>query len=293
MPYQNVNSNWHQTGRRIGIQLAYPFEEKRLLRWTPPYILQPKLDGERCRAVFDSDGNVSLYSSEANLIESVPHIRESLEATGLHGVELDGELYRHGMSLDGSDGIHAIVSTKRGLHPLWDEMQFHIFDIIDEAEIQAVRTQQLASLKHEIEGEHIVVVPFQFVHSADDCLRALDWSLKEGYEGIIVRHLEAPYIRRRSTMMMKFKPKREDIYEIVGYEEGLGKYRGMLGALICRAQEGEETFHVGSGFTDDQRAYLWSVRTTLPGLKVRVKYQHLTSVRGVPRSAVFTEIIGA
>ena len=40
-------------GKRTGIMLCYPFEEKRLNKWNPPYIIQPKLDGERCRAVYD------------------------------------------------------------------------------------------------------------------------------------------------------------------------------------------------------------------------------------------------
>ena len=30
---------------------AYPFEEKRLAKWRPPFIVQPKYDGVRCRAV--------------------------------------------------------------------------------------------------------------------------------------------------------------------------------------------------------------------------------------------------
>jgi len=34
--------------KRAGVQLCYPFEEKRLAKWEPPYIVQPKLDGERC-----------------------------------------------------------------------------------------------------------------------------------------------------------------------------------------------------------------------------------------------------
>ena len=94
--------------------------------------------------------------------------------------------------------------------------------------------------------------------------------------------------------MMKFKPKREDIYEIVGFEEETSQYKepkARLGALICRAQEGEETFHVGTGYSADQRASLWPLRTSLPGKRVRVRYQHLTSARGVPRSAVFVEIL--
>ena len=34
-----------------GIMKCYPFEEKRLAEWNPPYICQPKYDGVRCRAI--------------------------------------------------------------------------------------------------------------------------------------------------------------------------------------------------------------------------------------------------
>ena len=41
-------SNWQ---RWKGIMKASPFEEKRLTKWNPPYIIQPKYDGFRCRAI--------------------------------------------------------------------------------------------------------------------------------------------------------------------------------------------------------------------------------------------------
>ena len=37
-----IGSRWH------GIMKAVPFEEKRLAKWKPPYIVQPKFDGNRC-----------------------------------------------------------------------------------------------------------------------------------------------------------------------------------------------------------------------------------------------------
>jgi hypothetical protein len=52
--------------KRSGIQLCYPFEEARLKRWNVNTVVaQPKLDGDRCRAIIDSMGMPTLYSSEA------------------------------------------------------------------------------------------------------------------------------------------------------------------------------------------------------------------------------------
>jgi len=80
-----------------GIMKCYPFEEKRLAKWQPPYIVQPKYDGVRCRAVPIPGGGYILLSSEENVIYSVPHILDWLNRVQLT-TELDGELYCHGMS---------------------------------------------------------------------------------------------------------------------------------------------------------------------------------------------------
>ena len=74
-----------------GIMKAYPFEEKRLAKWEPPYIVQPKYDGVRCRAVPLDNGDFLLLSSEENPIFSVPHINEALKCCAPQW-ELDGEL---------------------------------------------------------------------------------------------------------------------------------------------------------------------------------------------------------
>ena len=98
--------------KRQGIQLCYPFEEKRLEKWEPPYLVQPKLDGERCRAECwvetrdDSKLDWFLKSSEQNIFNSVPHINKAIKDQRiLRNMELDGELYLHGMNF--SD-IHSI-----------------------------------------------------------------------------------------------------------------------------------------------------------------------------------------
>ena len=68
--------------KRAGIQLAYPFEEKRLAKWQPPYIVQPKFDGDRCSNTPLPSAPL-LLSSEENPFFSVPHINEQLTKDGL------------------------------------------------------------------------------------------------------------------------------------------------------------------------------------------------------------------
>jgi ATP-dependent DNA ligase len=282
--------------QRKGIMLCYPFTEGRLAKWRAPYILQPKLDGERCRVLVDESGIVTLLSSEENCINSVPHINRAIESLHLRSVELDGELYVHGADFS---SLHSIISRKVEMHPDSQYMELHLFDIVNNSP-QVHRCNQLISTipirKTGIPMySPIHIVPTMLVDSLDDILlQAQEWE-QQGYEGFIVRDAEAPYVRKRSTQVMKFKPRKEDIYEIIDTQEEIDKFgvaKGTLGALVCRGND-ETLFNVGSGslLTKEARQSLWERRATLIGKWARVKYQHITPGRQVPRFPVVIEII--
>lgn len=283
-------SQWQ---RRKGIMLAYPFEEKRLNKWTSPYLVQPKLDGERCRALFTPSG-VMLLSSEENVIFSVPHINRQLAKLDLPvNTELDGELYLHGAPFE---YIHSIVGRTVNLHSDYELMDYWIFDLINE-EPQFKRSYQTTALREVIRTKRIPNIRTVHTDICSDLKDVLDIYQSyqdDGYEGIIVRHTDAPYLRKRSIWMMKFKPKQTDTYKIVGFKEEIdkeGNPKDRLGALIC-SSDGNE-FAVGTGLTDSNRIDLWAARESLVGKDLLVAYQHITPGRGVPRFPVFVEVIDA
>lgn len=272
--------------------LAYPFEEKRLAKWAPPYVVQPKLDGERCRLI--NDGRVCLLlSSTEEIITSVPHINKLAPRVMPVG-EYDGELYVHGWTFE---QIHSVVSRSVNLHETYYEMQFHCFDTVKLDEPQLARTIELMKLDALLQYEQskpFRVVPSFIAQNFEDIMKLREKFMADGYEGIIVRHSDALYIRKRSTYMMKFKPKKTDAYLIVGHEEERDKFgmpKNRLGALVCRGDDGTE-FSVGSGFTAAQRELLWVNPESLHGMFVKIEYQAMTPGRGVPRFPIFCSIIG-
>jgi len=282
---------------RVGIMLAYPFEEKRLLKWRPPFLVQPKLDGDRCRAIIHRD-YAELLSSETNSMNNaLPHISSYLgnlvyNWPKLEFLEIDGEAYTHGMR---HEEVHGIASRSVNPHSRLEDLEYWIFDVVEPISM-AKRIDlllKLAEIFKQVPGP-CHVVPFEVAENLEDVLRIYDKFVSQGYEGIIVRDHEASYVRKRSTQVMKFKPKKEDYYVIVGSVEEVsidGTPKNSLGALRCRANEGEEEFNVGTGFSADQRREFWKVREALMGRIVKVAYQHITSGRGVPRFPVFCEII--
>jgi len=276
-------SEWQ---RWKGIMKACPFEERRLAKWQPPYIVQPKYDGVRCRAIPIKTGGYLLLSSEENPIFSVPHINKALESLSL-GIELDGELYCHGMSFQ---DILSITSRTVNFHPDYRNIEYHIFDLAQENKPQMARIIDLdiIQLSHPL-----IKAPFWLCYSLEDIMRVYDKLINMDYEGIIVRYLYALYVRKRSVWVMKFKPKKEDNYAIIGCSQEISienVAKNSLGSFICKSGDGD-TFSVGTGFSKDTRRELWKKREELPGKICKVQYQHLTSGKKVPRFPVFVEVI--
>lgn len=275
---------------RTGIMLCYPFEEKRLNKWGNKFLIQPKLDGDRCRAVFDECGSVTLLSSEENIINSVPHIVYQLEELNYKNLELDGELYAHGVS---HQVIHGTVGRTVNLHPEFEQVEYHIFDFVS-SEPQYKRSIALQKLITPETGSNIKLVETQYGETISDVMHGLEYYIEKGYEGVVLRSLDNSYVRKRTTQMMKFKPRKDDLYTIVGFEEEIsinGEPKNSLGALVLTSGI-NEVFKVGSGsfLTRGKRIELWKIKETLVGKVAHVKYQHLTE-RHVPRFPVLVDII--
>ena len=277
--------------KRTGIMLAYPMDEKRFERWGSFAIAQPKLDGERCRAII-KDNKVMLLSSEENVIYSMPHIVEELESSQLGTIELDGELYSPELPFE---EIHSRIGRTVNLHPNYQEISYYIFDIVREETLQKTRTLELNNLANYFLSnfkDHIKFINSDIVTSIDGVMRFMESYIKSGFEGVVLRHPNFPYLRRRSTGMMKFKPTKSDTYSVIGYQEEVDQYdspKDTLGALLC-TKDGVN-FSVGSGLTKDQRVELWKTKEQLSGKQVVVKYQHTMEGTGRPRFPVFVELL--
>jgi len=267
---------------------AYPFEEKRLAKWQPPYIVQPKYDGVRCRAIPLSGPHgegCMLLSSEENVVHSVPPLNEIIGKLNLRA-ELDGELYCHGMSFE---QILSITSRSVNIHPEYSRIQFHCFDIVND-QPQMKRSLIIENLRGI--NPHIIVSPFWLCSDLDDVKRTYDKVISLGYEGIIVRNSMGPYEIKRSLWVMKFKPKKFDTYKIVGWNEEVsisGTPKGRIGSLILASQTGD-TFSVSAGLDDEKKAKLWNERDLLSGKEAIVHYQHLTDKK-IPKGSFNIEVI--
>jgi DNA ligase-1 len=99
-----------------------------------------------------------------------------------------------------------------------------------------------------------------------------------GYEGVMIKDIDAPYECKRTHAWLKAKPFIEVTLEVTDVEEGTGRNEGRLGAVVCAGvDDGKDIrVNVGSGFTDDNRSDFWTHRNDLVGQLVEVRADAVT-----------------
>jgi DNA ligase 1 len=93
------------------------------------------------------------------------------------------------------------------------------------------------------------------------------------------------YVPTRSNTLLKVKSFWNCEATVIGHQEGAGRHRGRLGALIVLLAGGVECA-VGTGFTDVERERSPALESV-----IMLKYQELTDA-GVPRFPVFVRVRG-
>ena len=267
---------------RKDIMLATMFTEKKFNAMPKPVLVQPKIEGDRLRVVI-RDYQINMLTSCCNERISVPHIYEAIQATRWNNIELDGELYKHGMR---HSEIRSIVSRTKNLHPDYKCTQYHIFDIVDLQRLQMNRISDLENLFYATPPlKYIKLVPTLQVSNADQLQTVYQQYLQQGYEGIIIRHPHAKYVRRKVSTILKLKPRVSEYFTITGIEEEWsldGIRKGTFGAFNLVTEEGQK-FNAGSGPTAYQRVLLWQYRNELIGEQVKIRFQGYTKIRNVPK----------
>lgn len=262
----------------------------RKVQWQKPWLVQPKFNGERVRAeVFKK--NSCLWSSEENVITSLPHINQFLESLNFDfDFEFDSEGYRHGMS---KQEIGSIIGRTKNLHPDHKKIQLHCFDMVtDSPQIQRIDFL-FKFCAHLGENDFLKFAQTDPCTEIEEVEQLLMHYINEGYEGVMLREPGETYLTKRTTSMMKWKPRKSDSYLIIGLSEEYsieGEAKGTLGSLLCQDDRGE-TFNVGSGsfLTQIKRQELWNIRESLPGKYASIKYPELTD-RGIPNHPVLFDV---
>lgn len=95
-----------------------------------------------------------------------------------------------------------------------------------------------------------------------------------GKEGAILKDRTAIWKDGVSKDQIKLKLNCDCDLRVIGFEEGEGKYAGMLGSLVCESEDRLLQTNV-SGFTDAMRRKIWKNKEDFLGSIVTVKFNDI------------------
>jgi DNA ligase-1 len=268
-----------------------------------PLLASPKLDGVRCLII-----NGQAVSRN---LKPIPNgaVRDML--SGLPA--MDGELVVGPPNArDAFNRTSSGVMSRDGI-PLF---MFYVFDCLTNVPYPFHARMQLAnSYTNSCNPNYVQFLEHVEITTPAELLEYEKAALDLGYEGVMVRSPTGPYKHGRSTLkegyLLKLKRFEDAEAIVIGFEEKehndnpqtqdeLGRAKrsshkankrgaNTLGALVVRCAATEQEFNIGTGFSEAERADIWSRRSgrgSFLGRTVKYRYQP-TGVKDKPRFPTF------
>ena len=248
--------------------------------------LEVKLDGVRAVTVIYPSGKIDMFSRNGKELNNFNHIKDEISKTfNISSIKealvLDGEIV--------SDDFQTLMKQiHRKSSSQNKDAKLFLFDLLPLEYFKKgiyeksyfSRIEQLKKINERF------FVQSQIINIIDSVNVDLDTekgeiefknfnknSIINGYEGIMIKDPESFYECKRSTTWLKSKPFIEISLEVKDYEEGTGRNKGKLGAIIAEGIDEDKKFktNVGSGFTDLQRKEFWEDKDKLIGQIIEIR----------------------
>ncbi|STO12741.1 DNA ligase [[Flavobacterium] thermophilum] len=260
----------------FNVMLAKKFEDEEHKVKGKEFVITEKLDGMRTIMIVEN-GNVTFFSRQGQPITGLVEIMR--DAVFLPDNVYDGELlianaddYKDREVLQETLKIARKDREKRGL-------VLHLFDMIPIEEFKAgkskatyrKRKEELEFIVDKLKSPYIKVVPNLYVGKDLDVIpKLLEEMNRKGKEGLMLNVSDGKYQCKRTDVLLKIKSMNTMDCKIIGFEEGTGKYEGMLGALLLDYKGYE--LRCGSGFTDEDRKEIWNNKEKYLGKIAEIQY---------------------
>jgi len=222
-----------------------------------------KLDGVRCLAIVDENGNCRLYSRMGKEFTTLNKIKYAIEATGIINTVFDGEICL--LDKDGNEDFQSVMKEIRRKDHQIENPTFMMFDMLHLTEFNNKKsTDTLGERLHKLRS---------WQSNCNDTLRYLDqsiitdkrhfdkWTQMAGdnnWEGFMLRK-DVGYEGKRSKNLLKVKTFFDAEYKVVDCDfgpmsvvrDGKEEQETML-AQVYIEHKGYKV-KVGSGFSQEQR----------------------------------------
>jgi ATP-dependent DNA ligase len=260
-----VNKIWPDVVKKFAVALAETLEA----RWADgrlvitddiiyPVIVEPKLDGLRCIAVKNA-GNVTLYTRNGTVLETLPIIKAALEAHPLDNIVFDGEA----IGKDWNESASVIMSHKKAKGDA--NITYNVFDAVPlKSWVERSTSSSFEERRKFLEKLFNIGIPAgvkclkltdKIIAGSDgDILRFYEKCLALGYEGVMIKDPSAKYAWKRSSAVLKLKPISTFEGVVIGWHTGTAgsKRHDSFGGFSVLLPNGVSTA-VGSGLDDKVR----------------------------------------
>ena len=274
------------------------------------FCLSQKLNGNRATYI---DGKIlsrqgKEFSNINHIIDELNKLNSSMDAPYV----FDGEIIRKNID-NVSDNTNFTIGTGILNSDAEDKtaLSFVIFDMLPLAEFnkgESVLTYKdrvclmqtvaamiapksasstdssLAKEREQFKFNHVEVVPFLYEGTdqsmINKCLARMD---AEGKEGCMLAR-DVTYKCKRHSGLLKVKTFYTMDLVVVDMQTGTGKNENTLGNLVVKYKD--NFVGVGSGFSDEQRAEIWSNKEKYIGRIAEVKYKDITHDKGTGKESL-------
>ncbi|MFM2478865.1 DNA ligase [Celerinatantimonas sp. MCCC 1A17872] len=250
----------------INVQLAMNYQNQDVSH----YLISEKYDG--IRAYWDGK---QLWTRHGNPINAPKSFIQNFPDQ-----PLDGELW---IDFGHFSDMEGLVQQQTSTDKQWQNVHYMVFDLPSDKSPFAIRYQHLQNLLAQSTQAQLQLVKQFSVKNEQLLLSQLDKVVAHQGEGLVLHRKDALYIGGRSGHLLKVKPYQDDEAVVIGYRDGHGKYKGLVGALKVKMADGT-TFAIGSGLTDELR-----VNPPEVGSMITFRYNGLTN-HDIPRFARFVRM---
>jgi DNA ligase D-like protein (predicted ligase) len=220
----------------------------------PQWIFERKLDGERCLAFRSAAGTRLLSRNRLELNGHYPEVVAALEAQRSSDFIVDGEIVAFEKGETSFARLQRRMQVRAPTEALRRQVAvfFYVFDILhlDGHDTTAVPLRYRKSLlRSALKFSNRHALRFA-VHRNEEGEAFYEVACRKGWEGLIAKRADAPYVHGRSKEWLKFKCGLEQEFVIGGYTDPQGSRFGF-GALLVGYHEGSRLRYagkVGTGF---------------------------------------------
>ena len=247
--------------------------------------IEVKLDGVRVITIIRGN-KVEMFSRNGKQFHNFDHIITEIEEVlkdnqAPYDLVLDGEV----MSANFQDLMKQIHRKETVQN---SDAVLHLFDICPLTDFQKGKWDKPQSFRsaatkawveqHSSILKHVQALEWEDVdlstpEGEERFVELNKTAVDGGYEGVMIKDIDAPYECKRTHAWLKAKPFIEITLKVVDVEEGTGRNEGRLGAIIVEGEDDGYNYRLncGSGFTDAQRDEYWTERSSLIGQLIEIR----------------------